>query len=414
LNVLHVVSGNMNEGASRGAYWLHQGLRQLGINSKILTNGKTILNDENVVGVSQDLKSKIFNSLRGRLDMMPSILYRNRKKIIFSTGFVGFDFTKNQLYKDADIVHLHWINGGFVNLRHIAKIDKAIVWTMRDMWPMTGGCHVAEALQCDRYIYGCGKCKQLGSFLSLDLSRMIVNRKKRLIPKNIKLIGISDWLSEKARASYLFKKFDIRTIHNNINTNDFFPIEKQIAKDIIGIKTSKKIVLCGAINSNNFYKGFDNFVDAVSKLDRQGIYLVFFGEINEELVANLGFEYKNMGCLNDIISLRLVYSASNVFVAPSLMDAFGKTLAESLACGTPVVCFNATGPKDIVDHKINGYKAEPYDSEDLAEGINWVLNAINYEEISQEARRKVVTKFDSKVIAEKYIKLYCEILSKKC
>ena len=99
-----------------------------------------------------------------------------------------------------------------------------------------------------------------------------------------------------------------------------------------------------------------------------------------------------------------------MFVAPSLMDAFGKTLAEAMACGTPVVCFDATGPKDIVDHKINGYLAKPFESEDLADGIEWVLNASNYDELCLNAREKVVREFDSEVVAKKYIKLYEEIL----
>ncbi len=72
----------------------------------------------------------------------------------------------------------------------------------------------------------------------------------------------------------------------------------------------------------------------------------------------------------ETVSLRLVYSASDVFIASFLMDAFGKTLAESMACGAPVVCFDATGPKDIVDHKNNGYKSSPYEAKDLAVGID--------------------------------------------
>ena len=118
----------------------------------------------------------------------------------------------------------------------------------------------------------------------------------------------------------------------------------------------------------------------------------------------------NFGFLHDCVSLRLLYSAADVFVAPSLMDAFGKTLAESMACGTPVVCFNATGPKDIVDHQINGYKAIPFESSDLAKGIIWVLNSPDYTTLSQNAREKVLRCFDSKVVAEEYIKLYKSVL----
>ncbi|MEA3458820.1 MAG: glycosyltransferase, partial [Candidatus Thermoplasmatota archaeon] len=114
-----------------------------------------------------------------------------------------------------------------------------------------------------------------------------------------------------------------------------------------------------------------------------------------------------MDFLHDIISLRFAYSASDVFVAPSLMDAFGKTLAESMSCGTPVVCFNATGPKDIVDHKANGYKASPYMAEYLAAGINWVLSDENrHKELCVKAREKAVACFDIKRVAGQYAELY--------
>jgi len=97
------------------------------------------------------------------------------------------------------------------------------------------------------------------------------------------------------------------------------------------------------------------------------------------------------------------------------MDAFGKTLAEAMACETPVVCFDATGPKYIVDHKVNGYKAKPFDIRDLANGIDWVLNLNEkeYTYLCKNAREKVLREFDSRVIAKKYIELYKEVLNEK-
>lgn len=129
------------------------------------------------------------------------------------------------------------------------------------------------------------------------------------------------------------------------------------------------------------------------------------------IVNKAGFEYKGLGFLHDTVSLRLAYSASDVFVAPSLMDAFGKTLAESMCCHTPVVCFDATGPKDIVNHKLNGYLAKPFDTSDLATGINWVLSDENrHKELCVKAREKAVACFDIEKVAGQYAELYREIL----
>ena len=231
----------------------------------------------------------------------------------------------------------------------------------------------------------------------------------------MKIVGISHWLSECAERSFLFKDFDIRTIHNNVNTNDFSPIEKNMARDILSLPKNKKIILAGAQNLKDFYKGFDRYLEAIQQLkDKDNLFLLFFGNMDENIIKQSGFEYKSLGFLHDIISLRLAYSASDVFVAPSLMDAFGKTLAESMSCGTPVVCFDATGPKDIVDNKVNGYKASPFDTSDLAAGINWVLSDENrHKKLCLKARGRAVDSFDSKKVAGQYAELYRGALAEK-
>ncbi len=410
MKIMHIIAGNLDRGAAKGAYWLHQGLIDLGIDSFVWTNSETIIEDDKIVSPNRSKKDKLFNFIRAQLDSQIQVFYPKRKRAIFSSGFFGFDFTKVKEYKEADIIHLHWINGGFVNIKHLSKIAKPMVWTLRDMWPLTGGCHYS--MECENYKNGCGKCMQLNSKSSLDLSKIILNRKKKYIPKDLKIIGISQWLSLKAKESEIFKEFDIRTISNNINTRDFFPVEKSLAKKILGLNTNKKIILTGAQNLKDFYKGPSEFLNLIRLLDRDKYFIVFFGKLDKSIVSeldNIGLEYKSFGFLYDSISLRLVYSASDVFVATSLMEAFGKTLAESMACGTPVVCFDATGPKDIVTHKIDGYKARAFEVEDLYNGIKWIVDSPSYNEFSKNARDKVLKEFDNTVIAKKYIKLYEEI-----
>jgi glycosyltransferase involved in cell wall biosynthesis len=412
MKILHIIAGELTGGAARGAYWLHQGLEELNIDSKILTNASSDLGDKNVILIAINKKSKILNLIRKRLDNIIILFYPNRKKIIFSTGFWGYNFTKTKEYKEADIINLHWINGGFVNIKHLKKIKKPIVWTMRDMWPMTGGCHVAEFLNCQRYKEGCNKCKQLNSNKKYDLSYFVWNRKKRFIPRQVILVGISNWLSLKAKESRLYKNHKIYTIHNNIKIEEFLPIKKEVAKKILKLNTRKKVILVGSTSTSDIWKGFHKFLNAIKFLDKNKYFLCFFGEFNKHyLIKELGYEYKSFDYLKDNISLRLLYSASDVFVAPSIQEAFGKTLTEAMSCETPVVCFDATGPKDIVSHKIDGYKAKPFSSEDLAKGIEWVLNYDNYEDLCKNARKKVVENFDSRVIAEQYKKLYEEILN---
>ena len=408
MKILHIVGGNLSGGAARGAYWLHQGLRKTGVDSKILVQQADV-KDKNVISLTNNKITKLKQMILSNLDQSPVWLYKNRKRVIFSTGFLGNNIFKTREYKEADIIHLHWICGGMLSISQIGKIRKPVVWTMRDMWPMTGGCHYA--MDCKSYETGCGSCKQLNSQNKYDLSHFIVKKKKTGFSRNMKIVGISHWLSDCAKSSFLFKDFDIRTISNNVNTSDFSPVKKSIARDVLNLPNNKKIILAGAQNLKDFYKGFDKYLEAIQQLkDKSNLFLLFFGNMDENIIKQSGFEYKSLGFLHDIVSLRLAYSASDIFVAPSLMDAFGKTLAESMSCGTPVVCFDATGPKDIVDHKVNGYKAKSFDTSDLAAGIKWVISDENrHKELCIKAREKAVVSFDIKKVAGQYKSLYQEI-----
>ena len=161
-------------------------------------------------------------------------------------------------------------------------------------------------------------------------------------------------------------------------------------------------------------KGFKELSEAVVKMRKtDSIELVVFGSSKPQSAPDFGFKTYYLGCLSDDISLVTLYSAVDVMVVPSLQEAFGQTASESMACGTPVVAFCTTGLLDIIDHKLNGYLAKPFDTTDLKNGIEWVLNASNYDELCVNAREKVVREFDSKVVAKKYIELYEEILSEK-
>lgn len=419
MKVLHLVAGELKYGAARGAYWLHRGLIELGVDSYILTDAFEINAGKhvNVCTVSVNKLRKFQKLMRGFIDTIPLYFYKNRKKLIFSSGLIGYDFTKTKLYAEADILHLHWINGGFVSIKTISKVNKPIVWTLRDMWPMTGGCNYS--MDCDRFKIGCGSCPQLGSKFNFDATRFIMFLKRKYFPLDkINLVGISNWITQKAKESLLFSdsKGIITTIHNCVDTKNFFPINKNVAKEVLSIPRTKKAILYGAVKINDFYKGFDKFLEAISFLNKKDYIIVLFGKADKEtydMLRKIKIEYIDLGFLQDDISLRLAYSAADVFVSTSIYEAFGKTLIEAMACGTPVVCFDATGPKDIVDHKENGYKAIPYEPKDVAYGIDFICNNTKYEEIAKNARSKVVNEFDCLVIAKKYIDLYETIINRK-
>lgn len=408
MNVLHLVAGDLKAGAARGAYWLHQGLLQLNVNSRILTNSRDTLSDDHVDTVNVTFLDRVRNSFRNRIDQLPVKMYPRRNTQAFSTSLTGYDFRKHPSYKWADILHLHWINGGFVNIAHLENIEKPIVWTLRDMWPLTGGCHVA--MDCMKYTAGCGACPQLGSQAQRDLSSAIITRKKKVFPSSINIVGISEWISGCARDSEVFRNFRVLTIPNNINCEEFFPVDKEKCRNELGLPKDKKIVLIGAQHAHLPWKGFQYFSKADGLLESDDFHIVLFGTIDSKMLAQLKHSYTELGVLHGNDQLRQAYAAADVFVAPSVMESFGKTLAESMACKTPVVCFDATGPKDIVDHLTNGYRAKAFDAADLAAGIRWTLSHPDIESVRERARKKIVDEFDTPVIASRYTNLYAELL----
>jgi glycosyltransferase involved in cell wall biosynthesis len=415
IRVLHLVSGGLMglmSGAARGAYWLHSAQRELGIDSTLMTDARDNLDEPSIILLSHTPLQKLKYALLGRLAKISVSLYRNRQARIFSTGFEGVDFSKHPAYQSADLVHLHWING-LVRIRMLRKIDKPIVWTMRDMWPLTGGCHYS--MECERYKVGCGRCPQLGSQRSLDLSRLVVFNKRAYLPKNLRVIGVSHWVSECAKESRIFHGFEVETISNNVDVSQFYPVDSRIAREALGLTGQKRVALVGAQQIKDFYKGFSLLVAALKFLKTDDIRFVVFGKATDRDLSKLGVDYTKLGFLSDTVSLRLAYSAADVFVAPYRMDAFPKTLAEAMACGTPVVCFDATGPKDIVEHQITGYKAIPFDPADLARGVQWILDRSTeeYAQLCAQALERVQTHFDSRVIARQYLALYQRLLSRR-
>jgi glycosyltransferase involved in cell wall biosynthesis len=316
---------------------------------------------------------------------------------------------------NPDVINLHWICNGYLRIETLAKFKKPIVWTLQDMWSFTGGCHYSQG--CDRYIESCGKCPQLHSDQEADLSRRVWQRKQKAWKNlNLTIVTPSNWMADCVKASSLFRDRRVEVIPFCLDIQKYKPIAPQQARDWLNLPQDKQLVLFGALAATKDYrKGFHLLHSALQKLSQSGwqdrLELVVFGADEPEQPMNLGFKAHYLGSFSDDIALALVYSAADVMIVPSLQESFGQTASEALACGTPVVAFNATGLKDIVDHQLNGYLAQPYDAEDLARGITWVLeDRDRQQKLCFQAREKAEREFKLELQAHRYQSLYQEIL----
>lgn len=411
MKILHLSRADIGGGAARGAYWLHKALLQAGVESNMLVATK-FSEDARVIGCSGPIK-KLFYELRFKLDILPvKILYNEDRD--FAISWLPSNIASQVKKINPDIVNIHWLGWGFVKLEELVKFNKPIVWTLRDMWAFTGGCYYSG--DCIKYTEKCGACPVLKSQKEKDISRQGWYRKEKIWKKlNLTLAPLSNWLAECARKSSLLKDRKIQVIPNALDHNKFKPLPKILAKKVLGINPDNKIIAFGAIYATEKRKGFQYLVPALQKLATNGwserAELVVFGSSKPQEEPDLGMKANYLGRLNDDLSLALVYAAADVMVVPSLQEAFGKTAMEALACGTPVVSFDSTGLKDIVEHMQNGYRAECFSVEDLARGINWVLeDEERWQALSHRAREKVEQEFTLEIQARAYKKLYEEVL----
>lgn len=420
MKVVIVNKSDIQGGAARAAYRLHTGLREIGVDSKMLVDNK-ISDDPNVYGPEGKI-NKSWSKVRPFIDRIPLKLY-DWQKTPFHPAWIGRNIIGHELVKKTDITNLHWIAGGFLSIRGISslvKLGKPIVWTLHDMWALTGGCHYSG--DCEKYIDSCGACPQLNCDKHNDITRKIWRRKKRAYKDlDLTIVTPSRWLAECAKRSSLLSDLKVEVIPNGLNTNIFKPIEKLAARNILNLSKNKKIILIGAMSpTTDRRKGFKYLKEAINKLENMNVFnkdelcLVIFGASHSKSVEKFPFEVKFLGRLHDDFSLALSYSAADVFIIPSLQDNLPNTVMESLSCGTPVVAFNIGGMPDLIEHKKNGYLAKEKDPKDLAIGIKWIIvDDERRKKISVNAREKALREYTLKMQTERYVDLYKALLQNR-
>jgi glycosyltransferase involved in cell wall biosynthesis len=409
--ILHLSTTDIQGGAARGAYWLHRALRVAGIDSLMLVDRK-YSDDDSVLAPANG--GPVVRRLRAYADALPLQRYRRTGEAYWSVNWVPTRMGRVIDAIDPDVVHLHWSGGGFVPIQLFESFGRPVVWTLRDMWPFTGGCHYTAG--CERFRTGCGRCPQLRSQSEDDLSRHVFERKRvHWRDLDLWLVPISGWLADTARQSPLFATVPIEVIPNGVDTGRFRPTDKETARRAWDLPQDRRLILFGALNATtDRRKGYDELRRAISMLAASGwadlAELVVFGADGGDNREALGLNIRYVGHLHDDERLALLYAAADVMVAPSLQEAFGKTLIEAMACATPVVAFDSGGPRDIVEHKRTGFLARPFEPESLAAGIAWCLSGGGRAiDLGLAARARATSIYGIDRIAGLYCRLYRRI-----
>ncbi|MGC2164982.1 MAG: glycosyltransferase family 4 protein [Gallionella sp.] len=400
-------------GAAIATYRLHRGLLATGLNSQMLVQSKKS-DDPNVLVPFMRWKRAIAD-FRLKLDTFPLSRYKNRQKVSFSAAWLSERLAQKIAALGPDIVHLFWLGDAFFKIETLKALRQPIVWTLHDMWPFTGGCHYDN--ECGRFQQSCGRCPILHSDRDNDLSRQVWHRKRKswdAVP--ITVVATSKWLADRARSSSLFRDLRVEVIPNGIDTDKYKPLDKQAARAAYNLPQDKFLILFSAFGpTSDKRKGGHYLARALEILAQSGrssdIELVILGVNRPSGAPEFGMTVHYMGCLHDEISQVLLYSAADVLAAPSMQENLSNTVMESLACGTPVVSFNIGGMPDMIDHQENGYLATPFEPDDFARGLAWVIeDRVRYNALSQQARSRAVERYKLETVANRYLALYQSIL----
>lgn len=408
MKVLHISTHDINGGAAIAATRLHLGMRKAGLDSTMLVADKTGGDPDTIA-----LHNNFSYSLRRNLDRLPLKFERAKDSI----GWQSLAWLPNKKLEravadaQADVIHVHWAQNGFLPLQSLPRLNAPIVWTFHDMWPVCGAFH-HEYENDWRNPEAYTRANRPAGRGGLDLDKWAWRRKRKIYDR-IKLEAVvpSHWMADRVRGSQLWKDREVSVIANGLDATVFKPLDRAAARELLNLPKDKTIILFGAMYAgSDKNKGYDQLRGALDALDlpADSTELAVFG-MSRPADGETPLPYKAhwLGVLRDQHTLAALYAAADVMVVPSLQESFGQTASEPMACGTPVVAFDTSGLKDIVDHQQNGYLARKFEPEDLAAGIRWVLaDEQRYQELAKASRAKALAQFSTDAVAESYLGLY--------
>lgn len=348
-------------------------------------------------------------------------------------GGCGTDITSLPEFEWADVIHLHWINQAMMGLKDLERLltrcketGKRVAWTMHDLWPASSICHLTG--DCTKWMTGCGDCPQLrkNALTTIlpccgrgkkDLSARIFRKKAQIYAiDKIRFVACSQYLSESAQKAPLLKGHTVTSIANPLDTEFFSPVEtieqRNELRRQLELPLKKRLILFVAFNINDNNKGFRFVEAAVSRLIqrnpdlRQKIAVVPVGKNASQYIDRFTCEVCPFEYVGEIEKMRNIYRASDLLVISSMMENLPNTIVEAKACGLPVVATEVGGIPQMIRHKIDGYLAHPQDSDDIAEGLQFVINHPEPSTLSAAARADAVDTYSEASVAKRYLELY--------
>lgn len=411
MKVTHLNHSDVAGGAARAAYRLHRALRAVGVDSHMWVN-QAGSGDWAVEGPGSK-RAKTLALLRPQLGKAAVSTLTTGNRVIHSPAVLPSAWAGRVNSSDAAVVHLHWIQDEMLSIADIARIEKPVVWTLHDMWAFCGAEHYTDDL---RWREGYRRDNRPPHEAGFDLNRWTWHRKRKHWRQPVHIVTPSRWLGDCVRQSSLMHDWPVSVVPNCIDTETWAPLQQPLARGLLGLPPDVPLLLFGALGGGKDpRKGFDLLQASLRHLhdaqELRGLELVVFGQSSPRVPSPPGFPVHYVGHLHDELSLRVLYSAADALVIPSRLDNLPNTGVEATACGTPVVAFDTGGLADIVMHRQSGYLAAPFETEDLAQGIAWVLRQRESGLLGARAREFAVARYSPVVVAGQYLAVYASAMA---
>ncbi|TIM08767.1 glycosyltransferase [Mesorhizobium sp.] len=414
MNVVQIVGCALDSGAGRGIRAVHEALLTAGVRSRIVGR------------VERDLPKELYARRVSLLQRLPVGIKNRFYKWNFTRQFGeipanfhpishGLGLHNSPEYRRADVIHVQWAHAptlGPAFWRAIGSEKRPVIWTLRDMWPFTGGCHFSGG--CEKYASGCGQCPLLGGGYETITSNDLVFKAEHYGPQSV-FVGISNTIAEQARKSAVLRERDIYIIPNSVQMSHLCAMDKAQARSALGLPAKKFVIATGALNLADSRKGADIMRHLLNVYrEDKNVHWCLFGNGLAELVDPVPENCTSFGLLRDDVILNQIYSAADVFVMPSLQESFGKVTVEAMACGTPVIGLVKTPAEEIISHGQTGWLAKHGDADAVMAAVETAraLPVPLLRNFGLRARAAVIDRYSPEAIAHLYIDLYESLLSR--
>lgn len=313
---------------------------------------------------------------------------------------------------DPDVIHIHNIHGYFLNYKilfeFLSRCGKPVIWTVHDCWLYTGHCYYYSAVGCDRWKTGCSHCPQRKAFpssLACDRSRKSFRDKSRAfnsMPKDkFLIVPVSEWIGSELRQSYL-KGYDIRVIHNGIDTSVFKPVDSGVIRQKYGL--GDRHIILGLASIWMKEKGFEDMLHIARKATEDEV-VVMVGKMTEKQMRLLPETVVRIARTDNQHELAALYAAATVFVNPTWQDNYPTVNLESIACGTPVITYRTGGsPESIVEGE-TGFVVEQGDIDGVISHIR-DIETTGKEAFSAKCREHAIANFRKEDRYHEYLQVY--------